>query len=186
MNKSEIYEVKAGMAFRSRIVHCPTGNITVLQPKDIGDDGVLQGGDLCRVEMDPVKPDRLLKRGDVLLSNRGRFAAAMYDGEIENCIAAGSLLVLTIRDGAEVLPEYLALYLNSEEGRRELGRLDETTTIPYISRKNLEQVDIPIPAMEKQKRLVALEKAKLRFTELAARKAELINGFITHELKSIQ
>ena len=182
MKLSDTCEIRMGFAFRSGIEHSPAGNIPVIQPKDIDNDGILQAEGICRVNMAEVKLEHILKSGDVLLSNRGRFVATTYTGQIETCVASGSLLVLTVKKGSLVLPEYLALYFNSQAGKRQLGRLDETTTIPYISRKNLEQIDIPIPPMQRQETLVSLERAKQHYTTLTARKIELTNRIINHQL----
>lgn len=182
MNLRETCEIKMGVAFRSGFKHSPAGNIPVIQPKDIDNNGILQVVDVYRVKMAEVNPKHILKPGDVLLSNRGRFAATTYTGQIDTCVASGALLVLTVKQDAPVLPEYLALYFNSLAGKRQLGRLDETTTIPYVSRRNLEQIDIPVPPIERQETLVALERAKQHYTTLTTRKIELTNSIINHQL----
>ncbi|HNX52694.1 MAG TPA: restriction endonuclease subunit S [Pontiellaceae bacterium] len=182
MKLQDMCEIRMGYAFRSGIKHSPAGNIPVIQPKDIDNNGILQVEDVYRVEMSEVNPEHILKSGDVLLSNRGRFAATTYTGQIETCVASGALLVLTVKKDAPVLPEYLTLYFNSQEGKRQLGRLDQTTTIPHISRKNLEQIDMPVPPIERQETLVALERAKLLYTTLTNRKIELTNNIINQQL----
>ncbi len=91
-------------------------------------------------------------------------------------------MVLTPKDPAQVLPDYLALYLNSTEGQNCFKRLNETTTIPFISRTNLESIIIPVPPLERQKKLVALERTTQRYTQLTARTTELLNSIINHQL----
>ena len=175
-----------GYGFRSKIIRSPNGNIPVIQPKDITGDGLLQEGDVYWVEMPSVKKTQLLKANDVLLANRGRFASTVYEGQFEEmCIASGSLLVLTVKAGTPVLPNYLMLYFNSDRGKQELHRVTERTTIPYLNRSNLEQMDIPVPALETQEKLVALERAKQRYTQLTNRKVVLLNSLINHELTTI-
>jgi restriction endonuclease S subunit len=182
MNLRETFEIKMGVAFRSRIENSPTGNIAVIQPKDIDKHGILQDGDINRVKIDETNPEHILRPRDVLLSNRGRFVATTYTGQPAPCVASGALLVLTVKEGSPVLPEYLALYFNSKAGKHQLGRLDETTTIPYISRKNLEQIEIPVPPLQRQETLIALEQAKQHYATLTTRKTELVNNLINCEL----
>lgn len=186
MKVSDIAEIKMGYAFRSRIEHSPLGNIPVIQPKDISDNGLLQEDDICRVEMESIKPGQILAAKDVLLANRGRFASTVYAGQLDTaCIASGSIMVLTVKEGQPALPEYLALYFNSKMGKRQLNRFDETTTIPFISRANLEQMEIPIPTLEQQRAMIALEKTKQRYTQLTKRKLELLNNILNHQLSTI-
>lgn len=179
--------VRTGHAFRSRIDNNPIGNIRVIQPKDISDAGLLQTEDACKVEMSSVKPLQRLAKNDVLLVTRGRFASAVFHRDVaDDYIASGSILVLRIKKPLPVLlPEYLALYFNSKSGKRQLSRLNETTTVPFISRSNLEQIDIPLPSQEQQKALVALQQSKHRYGRLTARKLDLLNELINHELSTI-
>ena len=172
-----------GCGFRSKIEHNPEGNVLVIQPKDITNDGVLQTRNVCRVEMAATKPGQVLAKGDVLLASRGKFASTVYAGQFrENCVAAGSLLVLTVKEGLSILPEYISLYFNSAKGRQALNRLTERTTIPYLNRSTVEQMDIPLPDFETQKELVALEHTKQRYAQLTGRKLELLNKIINHQL----
>jgi len=181
----EIADVRMGCGFRSKIEHNPEGNVPVIQPKDITNSGLLQVDDICRVEMSTIKPGQVLAKGDVLLTSRGKFASTVYAGEFkENCVAAGSLLVLTVKAKLPILPEYLPLYFNSAKGRLEFNRLTERTTIPYLNRSNLEQMDIPIPPLETQQKRVALERAKQRYAQLTARKVDLLNRLINHQLST--
>jgi len=182
----DIAAVKMGYGFRSKIEHSLNGNIPVIQPKDIANDGLLQVDDVYRVEMPSIKSGQMLAKGEVLLASRGRFASTVYAGQLgANCIASGSLLTLTVKDGQSVLPEYMALYFNSAKGKQEFNRLTERTTIPYLNRSNLEQMDIPVPALETQEKLVALERVKQRYAQLTRRKIDLLNGLINHELATI-
>lgn len=182
----DIVNIKLGYAFRSRIEGDPDGNIPVIQPKDITNDGVLQPADVVKVQMPYLKKDQLLSIGDVLLSSRGRFAATVYQGQFEeDTIATGSLLILTVKDGTRVLPGYLALYFNSDLGNFQFHRLTEQTTIPYLNQSSLKQMDIPIPNLETQQKLIALERSKQRYGQLTKRKRELLNNILNHQLSSL-
>ena len=183
MRVLEIANVRMGCGFRSKIEHNPEGNVPVIQPKDITNSGLLQVNDINRVKMPTIKPGQVLTKGDVLLTSRGKFASTVYAGKFkENYVAAGSLLVLTVKAKIPILPEYLSLYFNSAKGKLELNRLTECTTIPYLNRSNLEQMDIPIPPLEKQENLVALERIKQRYAQLTHRKVDLLNNVLNHQL----
>lgn len=184
MKVLDFADVKMGYGFRSKIQNSPNGNVPVIQPKDISDDGLLRAKDVYRVEDPPIKPGHILTVGDVLLATRGRFTSTVYSGQFEeSTIASGSLLVLTIKK--EVMPEYLALHFNSDRGNHLFHRITGQTTIPYLNRSNLEQMDIPVPPLETQQKLIALKRAKVRYGVLTRRKQEVLNKILNHQLSTI-
>jgi restriction endonuclease S subunit len=89
---------------------------------------------------------------------------------------------LPVKEEVPVLPEYLTLYFNSAKGRQAFNRLTERTTIPYLNRSNLEQMEVPVPNLETQQKLIALEHTKQRYARLTERKVELLNQLINHQL----
>jgi restriction endonuclease S subunit len=55
-----------------------------------------------------------------------------------------------------VLPEYISQYLNSSKGQDDLSEIVSGSYIGAILRKDLENIDIPIPSVQKQKTIVNL------------------------------
>ena len=160
----------------------PAGNLLVIQPKDVSNDGVLKTEQLYRVGQ-PSKT--LLNKGDVLLINRGRFTAMVFDEPVkESCVATSAFLVLTPKKPSQLLPEYLALYFNSTEGQNIFKRLNEKTTIPFISRTNLETVEIPLPSLERQRDLAQLGALTQRYATLSTHKLKLQTRILDHALSN--
>lgn len=152
----------------------------VIQPKDVTSNGILKVETPCLVNFTAGKS---LNKGDVLLINRGRFTACVFEDTLGMpCVATSAFLILTPKNPAQLLPDYLALFLNSTEGQTILKRLNETTTIPFIKLSSLEQIEIPVPPLSMQQKLVDLEQAKQRFAQLTARKTELLNRIINQQL----
>lgn len=169
-----------GYSFRQKPDCIENGNALVIQPKDVTFDGILNVETPCLIDF-PAGTN--LRKGDVLLINRGRFTACVFQDNLGMpCVATSAFLVLTPKNPAQLLPDYLALFLNSTEGQTILRRLNETTTIPFISLGNVESIEIPIPTLDLQQKLVALEKSKQRFAQLTARKTELLNRLINQQL----
>lgn len=182
MKVRDFCDIRMGFAFRQRLTRVPDGNVLVIQPKNITLDGAISFG----VE-GPLRTDatvsRSLRPKDVLVSNRGRFAAAVFDlPELDPWIVPSSILILSVNTQG-VLQEYLACYFNSAVGQRLLRRHWEQTTVPFISAKNLGHVDIPIPSLDRQHSLVAFDNAVARFARLSKRKMELMRGILNRELR---
>lgn len=172
-----------GHSFRQKPVCIKDGNALVIQPKDVTSDGILKVEGPCLIDF-PAGTN--LSKGDVLLINRGRFTACLFEDSLEMpCVATSAFMILTPNDPARLLPDYLALFLNSTEGQTILRRLNETTTIPFIKLSNLESIEIPVLPLDIQQKLVALERAKQRFAQLTARKVDLLNNLINQQLTTI-
>ncbi|MGD9872863.1 MAG: restriction endonuclease subunit S [Kiritimatiellia bacterium] len=179
---NKICQIRMGYSFRGRPNFSASGHIPVIQPKDVNADGRIEAKDLLRIEVAVGKP---LVPGDVLLINRGRFTAAVFDERIGDCcVATSAFMILTPNDPEQILPEYLMLFLNSAEGQRNLKRLNETTTIPFLSLSNLEVMEVPVPPIEQQREIVVLGEMNRAYARLSARKIELQNQIVTHFMKA--
>lgn len=181
MRIDEFCDIRLGHSFRGRLSHVAQGNVFVIQPKNILADGSVSfaGEQPLRTDVANAKP---LQPEDVLVVNRGRFAAAVFNQtEPQTWIVPSSVLVLSLR-GPSLLPEYLTYYLNSANGQRLFLRHCEQTTIPFIGAGNIGSMSIPVPSLERQRALVVCGRAVARYSRLADRKRELLGQLMDHEL----
>jgi restriction endonuclease S subunit len=156
--------------------------VLVIQPKNISPEGFISfgQGEPVRTDVSVSKP---LQLDDILIVNRGRFSAAVFDPKSETWIVPSSILVLSLKAGS-VLPEYLACYFNSSNGQELFRRHCERSTVSFISARNLADIDIPIPPLDRQKVLIAFEKATVKYARLSNRKQVLFRHILSHELAS--
>lgn len=95
--------------------------------------------------------------GDVLVveghGNPGELGrAAVWDGSIDPCTHQNHLIRVRA-NGELVVAEYLAAYLNSTEGRRQMLALGKTTSgLNTISTNNVRSIAVALPPLEKQQR----------------------------------
>lgn len=185
MKINDICTIRSGHGFRQKLVNDPDGQVKIIQPKNITEQGniILNGKKPLRANVQGLKP---LRTGDVLVVNKGRFAAAVFKmaGE-DTWIVPSSVLVLTVVND-KVLPEYIALFLNSPNGQRLFYRHYEESTVPFISTENLGSMNIPVPDLEQQKTIVELYKSFQDFNRLSARKQELHKLILKHTLKQTE
>ena len=177
---SELCAARMGYTFRQKPECVKDGSALVIQPKDVTSDGILKVEIPCLIDF-PSGTN--LNKGDVFLINRGRFTACVFEDNLRMpCVATSAFLILTPKDPAQLLPDYLALYLNSAEGQNIFKRLTETTTIPFIKLSNLAQIEIPVPSFDRQKALAAFGKLNQDYARLTARKLELQRQLLNREL----
>lgn len=151
-----VAEIDVGHSFRSGIEDDPLGDIRVLRISDIKDSVDLQPDSLPRMSWPEGGKPPLLKPGDVVLPSRGgRFDAVVVHSR-EPMVASGQIYVLHPRTRS-LLPEYLAWYLNQPEPRSYMLKNRAGTGIPYLSRQVLGDLPVPVPTLETQQKIVALQ-----------------------------
>lgn len=183
---NSLEEVILGHTFRGAILEESSGNCYVLQAKNIKAEGDLSH-EFTRINLEFSRAKGIVKDGDVILSNRGTFRAAVYRGNQKNIIAASSVYILRVKKH-QILPEYLAIYLNSEVGQNALQNLNRGTLIKSLAKSDLLELSIPLPTPEKQKIIIAIQVNYIARKKLYAEKSELhqniasyaINYLVTH------
>jgi len=183
MKVRDFCDIRIGHSFRQRLTTVSDGSVMVIQPKNIFPEGFISfsQAEPVRTNVSVSKP---LQLDDVLIVNRGRFSAAVFDlPKSKTWIVPSSILVLSLK-AESVLPEYVACYFNSSSGQQLLRRHCEHSTVPFISARNLANIDIPIPPLDRQKALIAFEKAAAKYARLSNRKQVLFRHILSRELES--
>lgn len=185
---SQIGQVINGYTFREAIETNKNGDIFVLQAKDIiqGQD-IANSKDLTPIFFKGTRTASFLRKDDILIvsrgTNTGSFRATIFGGNDENVIASSSVLILRIKK-KEVLPEYIATYLNSPEGQNKILQTVTGSYIQVISRIKFEELEIPIPPLQIQQSLNGLNRnikqQELIYKREKELKQEIVNTIITN------
>lgn len=170
----EISKISLGYSFRVKIEHKNNGNMLVVSAKDIKDNFIISNSDHLTKISHPIYEDRLVKKDDILLSNRGYFKAGVFSLE-KNTIAASSVYILRIKKDV-VLPEYLVIWINSKKGQNEINKNTTGTMIKTILKSELENIKIEIPIMEKQKKIIELNKIKIELKNKLKEKEQIFEN----------
>jgi restriction endonuclease S subunit len=180
----EISEAKLGYPFRERIVHNDAGKYAVVQMKDMGENCQINTAKLYRVDIEKISPAHSLQKGDVLFQNRGwRNCAAVVPELISGAVASSHLIVLRTKNN--VLPEYLAWYLNDVRAQGTIKNLARGATIPVISKELLGELEIEVPELSVQQKIVELEQLRHKENSLVAeigRRRDMMLGIICRKL----
>lgn len=171
-------EIKSGYAFRSAILGDSDGQLVVIQPKDIisgNDDGFT-----CMKSSGALER-HIIDRGSVLVTNRGSFCARVFNRQFK-AITTNGVFVVRLNPGAEVTPEYLAMYINSEQGQRQIASKQESMTVPALNVRQMQELEIPIIPREKQdllsKAFNASQRCKGVLSELQKQNKSLMNQIL--------
>jgi restriction endonuclease S subunit len=148
-------DIRFGYQFRGKVEADPTGNVRVIQIKDIEAQRKIHLDGLVSVNLD--RPDPYLTRyGDVLFLARGhRHYAVVVPETLPNIIATGYFFILR-PDIYTVLSEYLEWAINQSDFQQSLRPFVKGTHMPIVSKADFEELEIFVPPLEMQKRIVAL------------------------------
>jgi hypothetical protein len=159
-----------GSPFRERIEHVPGGPLQVIQGKDIRPNGRLDLEGMVRVVDAPGKGKAdILHAGEVVLQTRGSsYRAAIVPKSTTSMIATGSLYILA-PDATRIDPEYLVLFLNLPATQATLRQLATGSSILNLRRSAVEQLEVPLPSLSDQRRLVELGQLIRKQSDIAKR-----------------
>ena len=169
-----------GLSFRSRIEPEADGTIAVIQMRDLTEDNKLSHRNLITTKMNDLSDRHLVKRKDLIFRSRGQTTtAAIIDTEIGPAIVAAPLLRVRVTS-KHVLPEYLCWFVNQPLAQAFLHSRATGTAMTLIGKSALDALEVPLPSLETQRRIVALadlsNKEQKLMRELAEKKEKLVNG----------
>ncbi len=106
-----------------------------------------------------------VKTGDILFMSRGaNNYAVLIDSVPDPTIAPLTFFIIKAMNN--VLPEYLAWYLNQEMIKAQLNEIRMGVGTPMIPSKEFRELTIPLPPLTTQKKIAELSRLQMRETEL--------------------
>jgi restriction endonuclease S subunit len=132
------------------------GEIVYLQAKNFDEDGKLTGLLYPDLKGEGISEKHFLQPGDVLFASKGiRNFAAWYEGQNQLAVASTSFFVIRLQN-ENVMPEYLAWYLNHPNTQKILKGRAIGTSMVSISKSVLEELEISIPDLRMQKAILKI------------------------------
>jgi restriction endonuclease S subunit len=160
----------------------PHGEVQYLQAKHFDDRGQLIKeipGEICAHR---IPKHHFLKNGNVLFAAKGsrNFATVHRNGD--PAVASTTFLVLT-PDKSRVLPEFLSWVLNHSRTQERLKRHAIGSSMASISREALGKLEINLPDLVTQERVLAVVNLANKESEIRAKIAECRQSLVDSELR---
>lgn len=179
----EFAEVQMGYSFRSRLELSEEGNVRVIQMKDLCDDATVDVDQLIKVDME-AGDHHFVKRGDIIFRSRGQvLKPAILLDDIGRVVVAAPLLRIRVANREIVLPEYLNWYLSQREAQAFLFKMAESTVQKMVSRKVIEELDVVVPSIEKQKVILEIFNLSTKEQALVHSLAQKKEKYVSSVLK---
>lgn len=193
MRLGDISKIRTGLALARKKASTQNSDYTYLSLtlKAILDTGKIDTDALDDFNASEVlNEEYLTKKGDVIIRLREPYLAASIDESNEGLLA--SSLFAIIKPNIIIDSKFLACYINSSLAQKQFKKEANMTNIPMMTLQDLAELNIILPSLEKQAKIVALlELAEQEITLLDELKAlkniyknELFSTIITKD-KSI-
>ena len=185
---SEIADIYSGYLFRTKVENVEKGSFQVLQMANVAKSGDIDWSSLSRVNIDSVKSIQMIQRGDILFKAKGfSHTAILVDRTEKNTIASSFFFIVRV-NSMNVLPEYVTWYINQKPAQQYLARTSAGTGIRYVNRANLRGLEIVVPDLVTQKKVVKLhtlnQREKHLLTEIQKKRQKLIDAVMLNAIKS--
>lgn len=157
-------------------------SINYIQVIDFDDRWDPKNWILPSLSLNDIHLRQLLHNWDILLTSKwSRTIAFMYKESYWPSIASSTFFVIRLNK-ADILPEYLAIYLNEALKTPYFKNHFSGGTVPSIPKSVIEEYTLTIPILEKQQQIINIYQLhKEQFTiydTLKSKKWQLINSLI--------
>lgn len=131
-----------------------SGSIGYILARHFDGDSFLLSGTDTFLNAAEVSESHLLQLGDVLFVGKGnRNFAWAYTEELGLAVASSIFFVIRVNTTL-VNPEYLAILLNSRNYQSIFQQMGAGSKIPSIRKSELESLEIKLPSLEQQMKIV--------------------------------
>lgn len=158
-------EVRVGFTFREKLLNDPLGDVAVVQLRD-ADYSKLYINDIgVKIKDNGLKSIYFLQKGDIIFAAKGsNNKASVFNADIKT--VASSVFFIIRLNTEYALAAYVAWYINSKLGQADINSIKDNSTTINIKKKDLENLPISLPSLDKQKRIAALAELSLREMEI--------------------
>lgn len=152
MELGEIAEFRYGFTDTAK----DNGTARFIRITDIGENGKLQPTDCKYIDLSKDSENYLLKNGDLLMARTGATygKTMLFEGE-EPAVYASFLIKIRFADNT-ILPAYYWHFAQSSLYWKQANKLVSKAGQPQFNANALKNVLIPVPSIDKQKRIIEL------------------------------
>lgn len=152
----QVAVMQVGVPFRAGLDASPSGGTYVIQMRDTSSP-VVSTEQLARADVQLKTSHHQVLPGDILFRSRGQSTTASVVREAPpNTIAAAPLMRIRVTAPNIVLPEYLNWYLNQRPAQTYFTNYAKGTMQMMVDKTTLENLEVAIPSLDKQKQIMAL------------------------------
>ncbi|VDC21773.1 restriction endonuclease subunit S [Pseudogemmobacter humi] len=167
MRLADACTIHTGYTVRGRLEPAVAGGVLAIQLRDISPEGIVDPERLARVQLEGLAERYFVRTGDVVFRSRGeRNTASALDERLQEPALAVLPLMMLRPKRDVVTPEYLAWAINQPSAQRHFDSAARGTNIRMIPRSSLDDLELNVPDIELQEKIVAVDALAEREREL--------------------
>lgn len=174
--------IQSGYISRFKIEPREDGTHFLLQARDVDAEGLTYKADnLVRFSPALSRKDWVLMPDDILFMARGARNYSILIQDIPGGVLAAACFFIVRVSSDQVLPYFLCWYLNQAPVNHYFGRhCGRGVHMPVVRRSVLESIDIPVPSLEIQKKIIRMDmlmqKEQKLIEKLAIKRKKMITA----------
>jgi hypothetical protein len=175
----DISEIQVGYQSREGIRAHPDGSHFLLQARDFNNLHQVDWSNLTRFTPTGFTTKSEIQQSDVLFLAKGQdnFACPVTRS-VNHVLVANSFYILR-PNKTTILPEYLAWWLNQTPAQEYIKLNRSGSSLPFLSVTALSRLEVPIPDIERQRKIGELEM-------LRKKEADLLDLYLTKKSTLIE
>lgn len=155
----ELATVSAGYPFRGKVDDLASGDVAVIQMRNVDPQSGIDWRQLSRIELPRASTKAMLRHGDVILSTRGGRFYPYYIGEFEGeAVCSPHFFILRVKTQA-ILPQFLAWQIKQKPAQDYFVAGATGSNILNIKRDVVENLPIALPPLSQQHHIGDLDEA---------------------------
>lgn len=162
MKLENISLIKTGQLFKTALRNQEDGNIGVILPKNLTENGVLDTDNITKIQLGEAQQKQFLENNQIIFKAKSAkpLAAIIKDSRI-NMIVSHHFLVITIETEI-VLPEFVCWYINQPPAQEHFSRNATGSTVSMINKRVLGELEIPSIDIKSQERIINMHNTFLK------------------------
>ncbi|MGK2959458.1 MAG: restriction endonuclease subunit S [Acidimicrobiales bacterium] len=152
--------VSAGYPLRGAVDALPTGDVAVIQMRNVDPDTGVNWAEARRVTLPSKRGTSFLAPGEIIFTTRGaRNLALALDVIPGKAVCSPHFFVIRVKDTGRLMPEFLAWQMNQLPAQQHFQREATGSHILNIRREAIENLLLAVPSLARQQAITALAKA---------------------------
>ena len=157
----------SGYTFRKKLVGDPNGDTHVIQFRDAENFERINPATPLKIDGSGMPKQHFLTNRDVIFLAKGQYNYAIpYLNEFSKAVATSTFVVLRLKN-EHLNPAYLAWYLNQPPAQNFLKTRTAGTYVQNITKKDLGELEIPVPNPEMQNSIVTIHNLQRKYDKLS-------------------
>jgi restriction endonuclease S subunit len=185
----KIASIQMGYSFRSKIEPTASGNVSVIQMKDLTENDEIDLSSVDRIDLADFKQSHLVQSGDLVFRSRGLKVKSLIVSEQKDLLIISAPLFRVRVIDSRVIPAFLNWYINQPVAQTYLESVAEGTTQKMIGKQSLQNLPIDFPSLERQTAIVEISGLIIQESQLyraiADKRSKLITAQLLHLVKEV-